>query len=54
MLRIAGQRAGPIGLKFVVDSHGWPRMLLAKKIEFFSKNIFKKISWATPGPSASN
>ena len=24
MLRIAGQRAGPIGLNFVVDTHGWP------------------------------
>ena len=23
MLRIAGQTAGPIGLKFVVDIHGW-------------------------------
>ena len=24
MLRIAGQTAGPIGLKFFVDTHGWP------------------------------
>ena len=24
MLRIAGQTAGPIGLKFVVDTQGWP------------------------------
>ena len=25
MLPIAGHTAGPIGLKFVVDTHGWPR-----------------------------
>ena len=24
MLRIAGKTAGPIGLKFIVDTHGWP------------------------------
>ena len=24
MLRIAGQTAGPIGLTFFVDTHGWP------------------------------
>ena len=24
MLPIAGQTAGPIGLKFFVDTHGWP------------------------------
>ena len=24
MLRIGGQTAGPIGLKFFVDTHGWP------------------------------
>ena len=24
MLRIAGQMAGPIELKFFVDTHGWP------------------------------
>ena len=25
MLPIAGQTAGPIGLKYFVDTHGWPR-----------------------------
>ena len=24
MFPIAGQTAGPIGLKFFVDTHGWP------------------------------
>ena len=24
MLPIAGQTAGPIGLKFIVDTRGWP------------------------------
>ena len=24
MLPVAGQTAGPIGLKFFVDTHGWP------------------------------
>ena len=24
MLRIAGQTAGPIGLNFFLDTHGWP------------------------------
>ena len=35
MLRIAGQTAGPIGLIFFVDTHGWQRMLKAKKIRIF-------------------
>ena len=36
MLRIPGQTAGPIGLKFFVETHGWLGVLYAKKIE----NIF--------------
>ena len=28
MLRIAGQTVGPIGLKFFVDTHGWPGEVL--------------------------
>ena len=32
MLRIAGQTAGPIGLKFFVDTHGCYRL---KKIELY-------------------
>ena len=42
MLRIAGQTAGPIGLKFFVDTHGsWtPPCYKLKKIEFFVFNCF--------------
>ena len=40
MLCIAGQRAGPIGLKFFVNTHGWPGVLWAKKIETLFFNIF--------------
>ena len=39
MFPIAGQTAGPIGLNFFVDTHGWPGE--------------KNFSRATPGPSAS-
>ena len=28
MLRIAGQSAGPIGLNFCVDTHGWPGVVI--------------------------
>ena len=34
MLSIVGQTAGPIGLKFFVDTHGWPMGV---------KGYFKKI-----------
>ena len=37
MLPIAGQTAGPIGLKFVVVTHGWPGSVISPK-----KFIFKK------------
>ena len=40
MLRIAGQTTGPIGLKFFVDTHGWPGVLWPVKMEFFSKIFF--------------
>ena len=44
MLHIASQTAGPIGLKFFVDTHGWPRgCYRLKKIQIFFH-----------GPSASN
>ena len=33
MLAIAGQTAGPNELKFFVDTHGWPGVFQAKKIE---------------------
>ena len=45
MFPIAGQTAGPIGLKFVVDTDGWPGVLKAKKKSkfFFQKIFFSKI-----------
>ena len=57
MLRIAGPTAGRIGLKFFVDTHGWPGVLYAKKNRNFEQ-FFKNFSlnffpWVTPGPSAS-
>ena len=58
MFPIAGQTAGPIGLEFFVDTHGWPGGDIGLKnpnsfffeIFFFSKFFFL---WATPGPLAS-
>ena len=50
MSPIAGQTAGPIGLKFFVDTHEKPgQCLRLKKIEFLKK----KIPRATPGPPVS-
>ena len=40
MLSIAGQTAGLIGLKFIVDTHGCPGMLNAKKIKHFFLKIY--------------
>ena len=31
MLRIAGHTAGPVGLTFFVDTHGWPGGVRLKK-----------------------
>ena len=39
MLFMAGQTAGPNGLKFFVDTYGWPGVLQAKNRYFF-QNIF--------------
>ena len=57
MLSIAGQRAGPIGLNFLLDTQGWPcyrlknqKKFFSKFFPFFFKNFFPR---ATPGPSAS-
>ena len=36
MFPIAGQTAGPNGLKFFVDTHGWPGVFYAKK----NRNLF--------------
>ena len=40
MLLIAGQTAGPNGLNFFADTHGWLGGYRLKKLDFF--NIFKK------------
>ena len=41
MLPIAGKSAGPIGLKFFVDTHGWPHGVIGKKnLIFFKQNVF--------------
>ena len=62
MIPIAGQTAGPIGLKFFVDTQGWPGgdIGFKKSNIFFSKIFFFKIFFfkfffppSTPGPSAS-
>ena len=37
MFPIAGQTAGPIGLKFFVDTQGWPGGYRLNKIEHFLK-----------------
>ena len=37
MLSIAGQRAGPIGLNFLLDTQGWPCYRLKNRNFFFSK-----------------
>ena len=34
-MSIAGQTAGPIGLKFCVDTYGWPGGVIDQKIDFF-------------------
>ena len=40
MLPIAGQTAGPNGLKFFVNTQGSPGGVLGLKIEFFSTFFF--------------
>ena len=49
MFPIAGQTAGPIGLKFFVETHGWPRGKKAKKKSknFFRKFVFSKKNFST-------
>ena len=47
MLPIASQTAGPNGLKFFVDTHGWPEGVIGQKIKFFFSKFF--LSQATPG-----
>ena len=53
MFPLAGQTAG---LKFFVNTHGWPEEVLGKEIIFFLISNFFHIFLfprATPGPSAS-
>ena len=41
MLPIAGQTAGPTGLKIFVDTQGWPRNVIGyKKSNFFSASVY--------------
>ena len=40
MLPIADQTAGPIGLKFFVDTQGWPGGVIVKNRNYFFKNFF--------------
>ena len=42
MLLIAGQTAGPNGLKLFVDTHGWPVGVCRKKFlfKFFFQHFF--------------
>ena len=51
MLPIAGQTAGPNGLKFSVDTHKRPGVLKAKQNRIFFPTFF--FPRATPDPSAS-
>ena len=56
MLPIAGQTAGPIGLKFFVDTQGWPGGVIVKNSKlFFFSNFFSRFFFprSTLGPSAS-
>ena len=46
MLPIAGQTAGPNRVKYFVDTHGWPGVLLAKQ----NRNLKKKNSTCNAGP----
>ena len=51
MLPIAGQTAGPNGLKFCVDTQRWPGGVFGCKKRFFSQHFF--FHEQRPGPSAS-
>ena len=46
MLPIAGQTAGPIGLTFFVDTHGWPGGVKGKI--YFKKNLSNKFFYGEP------
>ena len=52
MFRIAGQKAGAIGLTFFADTHGWPGGVISEKARIFLFFYFIFLR-ATPGPSAS-
>ena len=42
MLPIADQTAGPIGLKFFVDTQGWPGGVIVKNRNYFFFKLFFK------------
>ena len=58
MLPIAGQTAGPIGLKFIVDTRGWP--VLKSKINskflltFFLKTFLPRTTPSLSAPTFIN
>ena len=47
MLPIPGQTAGPIGLKFFLDTQGWPGSVKGYKKTNFFENIFFSIFFFT-------
>jgi len=53
MLPLAGQTAGPIGLKFFVDTHGAPPpMSVYKKLKLPKRSLFDKNSTIRIGLSS--
>ena len=49
MLRIAGQTARQIGLKFYMDTKGWPRSVMAMQNSNFFFQLKKKILTGNAG-----
>ena len=56
MLRIAGQTTGPIGMKFFLDTYGWPGdvkgLKFKKKMKYCYSKVFFSIFFT--GSSASH
>ena len=47
MLPIADQTAGPIGLKFFVDTQGWPGGVIGKKSKLLFFQTFFQVFFPT-------